>query len=146
MQCYLGVYHLCGVVKRAKRKISTGLSVDESYRTGIRHEEFKSLLNFAGTEGALQISQEQDKEKKIVSSGFTEHLYAFTHSGLSTITVSNNSGLKSWQKPCNDDACKNKKQFQLSSRQEEICCKASLLRGLVKKKPCCSGGNNIVNT
>ena len=73
------------------------------YGTGIRHEGFKSLLNYAGTEGAFQISQELGN--KIVTSGLTEHLYAFTQSGQSTVS-SNNSSIKRGRKPGIDSASK----------------------------------------
>ena len=54
---------------------------------------FKSLFNYAGAEGVVQISRELDKRNKAVTSGLTENLYAFTQSGQSTV-ASNNSRKK----------------------------------------------------
>ena len=69
---FVGGWEACNMkdLNRAERTL-------KSYGTGIRHEGFKSLLNYAGTEGALQISQELDKRNKSETSGLTEYLYAF---------------------------------------------------------------------
>ena len=96
-----------------------------SYGTGIRHEGFKSLLNYAGTEGALQISQELDKRNKIVTSGLTEHLYAFSQSGQSVITSSGNSSrIKRGRKPGVDGANKRKKRsFRFPANKDKYIAK-----------------------
>ena len=62
-----------------------------NYGTGIRHEGFNSILNYAATEGGPQITQKLNRMCKVGTSGSTEYLYAFTQSGQSTITSSNNS-------------------------------------------------------
>ena len=51
------------------------------YGSGITHGGYKSLLNYAGLEGALQISKEMDKTRNAGYSGLSEHLYAFKQSG-----------------------------------------------------------------
>ena len=51
------------------------------YGPGIKHGGYKSLLSYAGLEGALQISKEMDKARNAGYSGLSEHLYAFKKSG-----------------------------------------------------------------
>ena len=46
------------------------------YGSGIKHGGYKSLLNYAGLEGTLQISKEMDKTRNAGYSGLSEHLYA----------------------------------------------------------------------
>ena len=96
-----------------------------SYGTGIRHEGFKSLLNYAGTEGALQISQELDRRNKIVTSCLTEHLYAFSQSGQSVITSSGNSSrIKRGRKPGVDGANKRmKRSFRFPANKDKYIAK-----------------------
>ena len=52
-----------------------------NYASGIEHGVYKSLLNYAGLDGALQISREIDKSRNSGHSGLSEHLYAFQQSG-----------------------------------------------------------------
>ena len=47
------------------------------YGSCIKHEGYKSLLNYAGLEGALQFIKEMDKTRNAGYSGLSEHLYAF---------------------------------------------------------------------
>ena len=51
------------------------------YGPGIKHGGYKSLLSYAGLEGALQISKEMNKARNAGYSGLSEHLYAFKKSG-----------------------------------------------------------------
>ena len=51
------------------------------YGSVIKHGGYKSLLNYAGLEGALQISKEMDKTRNAGCSGLSEDLYAFKQSG-----------------------------------------------------------------
>ena len=89
----------------------------------------KSLLNYAGTEGALQISQELDKRNKIVTSSLTEHLYAFTQSGQSTVS-SNNSRIKRGRKPAIDGASKRmKRSFRFQANKEKYVAKRAKEEG-----------------
>ena len=99
------------------------------YGTRIRHEGFKSLLNYAGTEGALQISHEKDKRNKMVSSGLTEHLYAFTQSGQSTVS-SNNSRIKRGREPGIDGASKRiKRSFRFLANKDKYVAKRAKKEG-----------------
>ena len=85
------------------------------YGSGIRHEGFKALLGYAGMEGALQISKELDKSHKTEVSGLSEHLYAFTRSG---VTHMPNSNKRLNNSPLLTASKRMKRSFKLPGRKE----------------------------
>ena len=77
--------------------------------------DFKSLLDYAGMEGALQISKELDKSQVVEVSGLSEHLYAFYRSGAKHALGSSKRGSNS---PLHTASKRMKRSFRLSGRKE----------------------------
>ena len=85
------------------------------YGSGIRHEGFKVLLGYAGMEGAMQICKELDKRHEVQVSGLSEHLYAFSESGVKHALDSSERGSKS---PLRFASKRMKRSFRLPGRKE----------------------------